>query len=132
MGLSYYGFALFIFGLLCAFAFLCKNLFMCNKGQIQRIDKKERKLLTLYRAMEDMLNEFNQTASAATTEMKRYIAEMHTSKPDMLQAPVQPMIKSAATPPLPASHTTIRHVALAGILHNASAAAAEAQRQPRS
>ena len=131
MGLSYYGFALFIFGLLCAFAFLCKNLFMCNKGHILSIDKKERKLLTLYRAMEDMLNEFNQTALVATTEMKRYIAEMHTSTADILQMPTPLGVKPAATPPLPASHTAIRHVALAGVLHNAAAATAEAQMQPR-
>jgi hypothetical protein len=103
MGLTYYGFALFIFMLLCIFALLCKHLFMHNKGHIQNLDEKEKKLLTFYSTMEDMMDEFNQTALAANEEMNRHIAAMRNVKSAAYQAPAPPAARSAAftAPPAP-------------------------------
>lgn len=81
MGLSYYGFAFFIFILLCIFALLCKRLYRGDrKDYVQNMDEKEKKLLALYSTMEDMMDEFNQTALTANDEMARHIKEIHKTK----------------------------------------------------
>ena len=101
MGLSYYGFAFFIFLLLCIFAMLCRHLFIRNKGNVQSVlDEKEKKLLTLYSTMEDMMDEFNDTAMAASMEINRQIVEMRNIKPSMHQAAPAPAAR-ATTPAIP-------------------------------
>jgi hypothetical protein len=118
MELSYYGFALFIFILLCAFSLLCKRLFRYDSNwHMQNMDEKEKKLLTLYSTMEDMMDEFNQTALAANEEMNRHIAQMRTLKAGAAQAPPPPAVSPAPLPPMPA-------VAAGDIFAGAASAAA--------
>ncbi|MCL1817064.1 MAG: hypothetical protein FWG43_05640, partial [Clostridiales bacterium] len=42
-------------------------------GQVQELDGKEKKVLTLYRIMEDIMAEFNETARSANEEMNNRI-----------------------------------------------------------
>jgi hypothetical protein len=99
MGLAYYGFAFFVFVLLCVFAILCKFLFTRNKVQRQNFDEKEKKLLTLYSTMEDMMDEFNYTALAANEEINRQILELRNTRPAARQTPPQATERPAPTPP---------------------------------
>ena len=106
MGLSYYGFAFFVFVLLCVLALLCKRLFLRGKGQIQNMDEKEKKLLALYSTMEDMMDEFNQTAQAAREEMNRHIEQMRNVKADARQAAPISAAKTTYAPPPPTQPNT--------------------------
>ncbi|MCL1975858.1 MAG: hypothetical protein FWG61_06845 [Firmicutes bacterium] len=94
MNLSYYGFAFFIFMLLCFFALLCRRLFVGNnKEHILSMDEKEKKLLTLYSTMEEMMDEFNHTALAANEEIARTIKEMRTDK-NSIAPPAQTAVRA--------------------------------------
>jgi hypothetical protein len=100
MGPSSYGFAFFVFLLLCVFALLCKVLFLRDKSFVRKmLDDKEKKLLTLYGSMEDMMDEFNQTALAANEEINRHINKMHNAKAAIEQTPPPPPVRPAAVPP---------------------------------
>lgn len=97
MELSYYGFAFFIFVLLCSFALLCRVIFLRGKAERQNFDEKEKKLLALYSTMEEMMDEFNQTALSATEEMTRRVTEMRSARVNMGQPPPP----RQTLPPLP-------------------------------
>lgn len=99
MELSYYFFAFFIFLLLCSFALLCRILFLRGRRERQNYDEKEKKLLTLYSTMEDMMDEFNQTALKASEEMNRHITEIRSIK--VSARPTPPYVVRQPSPPPP-------------------------------
>jgi len=72
MGLEYYGFALFVAGLICLIAILCKVLFTDLKRQQKLLDEKESKILQLYNTVETIMEEFTDQVKATTEELKEY------------------------------------------------------------
>lgn len=72
MGIEYYAFALFIAGLICLVAILCKVLFSNVKRQRKLLDEKETKLLQLYQTVESIIDEFNDQVKATMEEIKEY------------------------------------------------------------
>jgi hypothetical protein len=72
MKLEYYFFALFIAALACLVAILCKVLFADIKRQNKMLDEKEKKLLDLYRSVENIMEEFHDQSTAALDEMREY------------------------------------------------------------
>jgi len=72
MSIEYYAFALFISGLICLIAILCKVLFADFKRQQKMLDEQESKLLQLYNTVETIMEEFTDQVKAATQELKAY------------------------------------------------------------
>ena len=72
MGMEYYMFALFIAGLICLIAILCKMLFADLRRQHKLLDEKETKLLQLYQTIESIMEEFADQAKATTLEIKEF------------------------------------------------------------
>jgi len=70
--IEYYAFALFITGLICLIAILCKALFSNVKRQYKLLDEKETKLLQLYQTVESIMEDFDDQAKAAIEEIKDY------------------------------------------------------------
>jgi len=85
MGIQYYAFALFISGLICLIAILCKVLFADTKRQHKLLDEKETKLLQLYRTVENIMEEFSDQVKATTEELKEH--ENRLAKRDISVAP---------------------------------------------
>ncbi|MDR1117319.1 MAG: helix-turn-helix domain-containing protein [Oscillospiraceae bacterium] len=80
MGLEYYGFAFFIFVLICAVVLLCNYLFSDVKRQHKLLDEKETKLLRLYQTIEDVLDEFYDSVEESKNEMKKTMLEIESLK----------------------------------------------------
>jgi DNA-binding NarL/FixJ family response regulator len=91
MKLEYYFFALFIAALACLVAILCKVLFADNRQQKKMLDEKEKKLLDLYRSVENIMEEFGDQAKAALDEMREYES----------RAAIRTVSHTAAPPPTP-------------------------------
>jgi len=72
VGIEFYAFALFIAGLICLIAILCKVLFADLRRQHKLLDEKETKLLQLYRNVESIMEEFSDQAKATMEELKEY------------------------------------------------------------
>ena len=72
MGIEYYAFALFISGLICLIAILCKVLFADLRRQHKLLSEKETKLLQLYRTVENIMEEFSDQVKATMEELKDY------------------------------------------------------------
>jgi len=72
VGIELYAFALFIAGLICLIAILCKVLFADLRRQHKMLDEKETKLLQLYRTVENIMEEFNDQVRATTEELKDF------------------------------------------------------------
>ena len=70
--LHYYAFALFISGLICLIAVLCKILFSDLKRQKKLLDEKETKLLQLYNTVESIMEEFADQVKATKDELSEY------------------------------------------------------------
>jgi len=70
MGIEYYAFALFVAGLICVIAILCKVLFTNVKRQKKLLDERETKLLQLYSTVETLMEEFNDQIKITTAELK--------------------------------------------------------------
>jgi len=70
MGLEYYVFALFIAGLICAIALLCKVLFSSVKTQNKLLDERETEILHLYNRVETIMEEFDDQVKATIEEQK--------------------------------------------------------------
>lgn len=70
MGLGYYGFASFIFVLVCIAMLLGKFLYSDIKRQSKMLDEKETKLLRLYQTVEDSMEEFFDQVGEAKNEIK--------------------------------------------------------------
>jgi len=86
--LEHYAFALFIAGLICLIAILCKVLFSNIKKQYKLLDEKETKLLQLYQTVENIMEEFTDQAKATTDEIKEYENRLHRYTAIATQAPV--------------------------------------------
>ena len=72
MSIEYYAFALFIAGLMCLIAVLCKLLFSNVKRQSKMLDEKESKILKLYQTVESIMEEFNDQVKATMEEIREY------------------------------------------------------------
>jgi DNA-binding NarL/FixJ family response regulator len=65
-----YLFALYIFGLICLVAVLCRILFFNAKRQNALLDEKEEKMLKLYQSIETIAEEFEDQVKEALDEIK--------------------------------------------------------------
>ena len=74
MGISieYYVFALFIAGLICVIAVICKALFSNVKRQKKLLDERESQILQLYTSVETLMEEFSDQVKLTTDEIKAY------------------------------------------------------------
>ena len=72
MDIKYYAFALFIAGLICLIAILCRVLFADLRRQHKLLDEKESKLLELYRTVESVIEDFEDQSKAAMDEIREY------------------------------------------------------------
>jgi len=72
MGLEYYAFALFVAGLICAIAIICKVLFANVKRQQKLLDERESQILQLFTSVETLMEEFNDQIKITTAELKEY------------------------------------------------------------
>jgi len=70
MSIEYYAFALFIAGLICAIAVLCKVLFSSVKTQNKLLDERETEILQLYNRVETIMEEFEDQVKATIDEQK--------------------------------------------------------------
>lgn len=69
MQLEYYGFALFVFVLICIIIILCKRLFADVKSQRKLLEEKETKLLKIYQTLEDAMDEFYDLVAESKSEL---------------------------------------------------------------
>ncbi|MDR2571924.1 MAG: hypothetical protein LBD23_16720 [Oscillospiraceae bacterium] len=72
MGIEYYAFALFVAGLICVIAIICKVLFANVKNQKKLLDERESQVLQLYTSVETLMEEFNDQLKVTTDELKEY------------------------------------------------------------
>ena len=72
MNIEYYAFALFVAGLICGIAIICKVLFSNVKRQQKLLDERETQILQLYTSVETLMEEFNDQVKAATEEIKEH------------------------------------------------------------
>ena len=72
MSAGYYAFALFVTGLICVIAIICKLLFANVRKQYKILDEKETKLLRLYQSVESLMEDFNDQAKATVDEIREY------------------------------------------------------------
>lgn len=70
MGIEHYLFALFIAGLVCVVAIIFKVLFSDVKKQNQMLDERNKELNEYYNKIETIIDEFWDSAKAATDEQK--------------------------------------------------------------
>jgi len=97
VSIEFYAFALFIAGLICLIAILCKVLFADLRRQHKLLDEKETKLLQLYRTVENIMEEFSDQAKATTEELKdlenrtakRAMAAVHPPEPVKNEKPAE-------------------------------------------
>ena len=85
MGIEYYAFALFIAGLICVIAIICKVLFGNIRRQKKLLDERESQILQLYTSVETLMEEFNEQVKLTTSELKEheYRATSHISAFDL-------------------------------------------------
>jgi len=72
MGIEYYAFALFVAGLICVIAIICKVLFGNVKRQKKLLDERESQILRLYTSVETLMEEFNEQVKLTTSELKAH------------------------------------------------------------
>jgi len=72
IGIEYYAFALFVAGLICVIAIICKVLFSNVKRQQKLLDERESQILQLYTSVETLMEEFNDQIKLTTDELKEY------------------------------------------------------------
>ena len=72
MGIEYYAFALFVAGLICVIAVICKVLFGNVKRQKKLLDERESQILQLYTSVETLMEEFNEQVKLTTNELKEH------------------------------------------------------------
>ena len=77
MGIEYYGFAFFIFLLICALAFLFRYLFADTKRQQKLLDEKEGKLLRLYQTVEELMDDFHDSVAEAKADMEKMVRKIN-------------------------------------------------------
>jgi uncharacterized membrane-anchored protein YhcB (DUF1043 family) len=72
MGIEYYGFALFIAGLICLIAVLIRFLFADLRRQQKLLNEKESNLLKLYTSVETIMEEFADQARVTSDEIREF------------------------------------------------------------
>ena len=72
MGIEYYAFALFVAGLVCVIAIICKVLFGNIRRQKKLLDERESQILQLYTSVETLMEEFNEQVKLTTNELKEH------------------------------------------------------------
>ena len=72
IGIEYYAFALFVAGLVCVIAVICKVLFSNLKRQKKMLDERESQILQLYTSVETLMEEFSDQVKLTTDEIKAY------------------------------------------------------------
>jgi len=72
MGIEYYAFALFVAGLVCIIAIICKVLFGNVRRQKKLLDERESQILQLYTSVETLMEEFNEQVKLTTNELKAH------------------------------------------------------------
>ena len=72
IGLEYYAFSLFVAGLICVIAIICKVLFSNVKRQQKLLDERESHILQLYTSVETLMEEFSDQIKITTDELKDY------------------------------------------------------------
>jgi len=90
IGIEYYAFALFVAGLICLIALLCKMLFADLRRQNKLLDEKESNLLQLYRRVETIMEEFVDQAKTTTDEIKAYESRV-AKREAAIQLPPEPV-----------------------------------------
>ena len=85
MGLEYYAFALFVAGLICVIAIICKVLFANVKGRKKLLDEREAQIMLLYTSVETLMEEFNDQIKITIDELKEkeYRATAHMTAFDL-------------------------------------------------
>jgi len=76
MEIGYYGFAFFVFILLCLLMILYNYLFSDMKRQKKLLDEKENKLLRLYQSVEEALDDFHDSVEGSHGEISRQLREL--------------------------------------------------------
>jgi len=89
--LGYYMFALFIAGLVCLIAFICKILFANVNRQYKLLDEKESRLLQLYQTVESIIEEFNDQVKAAMEEIREHESKAAMIVSSLSTAPSEPV-----------------------------------------
>jgi len=112
MGIEYYAFALFVAGLICVIAILCKVLFANVKRQKKLLDERESQILKLYNSAETLMEEFNDQIKITTAELKEqeYRATSHISAfnlPPALEEKEQVLEKLPRTMPFDANRIRV-------------------------
>ena len=80
MEIGYYGFAFFVFILVCLLMILYNYLFSDMKRQKKLLDEKENKLLRLYQSVEEALDDFHDSVEGShgeITQQLRELGELH-------------------------------------------------------
>jgi len=83
--LEYYAFALFIAGLICVIAIICKLLFANARRQQKMLDEREAQLLQMFSSVETLMEEFNDQIRVTMDELKEqeYRATSHMTAFDL-------------------------------------------------
>jgi len=112
IGIEYYAFALFVAGLICIIAIICKVLFSNIKRQQKLLDERESQILQLYTTVETIMEEFNDQVKATLGELKEheYRAASRTAAfelPPQLEKKEQALEKLPRTLPLDANRIRV-------------------------
>ena len=112
MEIGYYAFALFIAGLICVIAIICKVLFGNVRRQKKLLDEQESRILLLYTSVETLMEEFNEQMKLTTAELKaqEYRATSHIPAfelPPELEKKEQILEKLPRTLPLDATRIRV-------------------------
>ena len=117
MGIEYYAFALFVAGLVCVIAIICKVLFANVKRQKKLLDDRESQILQLYTSFETLLEEYTEQVKITTTELKEheYRATAHIAAFDLppeLEKKEKVLEKLPRTVPLDANRLRVANEVL--------------------
>ena len=85
MGFQYYLFAFYIFLLVLVLMFLYNYYFSDIKRQKKLLDEKESKLLRLYQTLEDVLDEYYDTAATAKREISETMNEINLKSGELFE-----------------------------------------------
>jgi len=108
IGIGYYAYALFIAGLLCGIAIICKVLFSNVKRQKKMLDERESQILQLYTSVETLMEEFDDQVKMISAELKEHENKVSSvgsvfDLPPALEKNEQVMEKLPRTLPLEAN-----------------------------
>jgi len=90
IGIGYYAFSLFVAGLVCLIAIICKVLFANVKRQHKLLDEKESKLLRLYQSVESIIEIFDEQVKATIAEIREFENRTATIAASFAVSPPEP------------------------------------------